>query len=142
MLISIVVPVYNEEDNINVFYNAVNHTMSILNYDYEVIFVDDGSRDKSAYILNDLTKFPIITLLTQLYIYHVNSLPFFEKNVNTFYHFLSFSFKNSKSVQKKSRKELILLSEFFSHPHISSLKSLSNKMSKHPLYLRYVLIIF
>ncbi|OFR29322.1 hypothetical protein DW820_01465 [Streptococcus parasanguinis] len=64
------------------------------------------------------------------------------KNVNTFYQFLSFSFKNSKSVQKKSRKELILLKEFFSHPHISSLKILSNKVSKHLFYLRYVLIIF
>jgi len=64
-----------------------------------------------------------------------------SKNVNTFYHFLSFSFKKSKSVQKKSRKELILLKEFFSHPHKFSLKILSNKVSKHPLYSQYGLII-
>lgn len=55
-LISIVVPVYNEEDNIEVFYNAVKKAMSALEYDYEIIFVDDGSRDKSAYLLNDLTE--------------------------------------------------------------------------------------
>jgi len=64
-----------------------------------------------------------------------------SKNVNNFYHFLSLSFKKSKSVQKKSRKELILLKEFLSHPHKSSLKILSNKVSKHPLYLLYSLII-
>lgn len=51
MLLSIVVPVYNEEENIANFYKAVTDVMSGLTYDYELIFVDDGSSDSSAMIL-------------------------------------------------------------------------------------------
>ena len=51
MLISIVVPVFNEEDNIQNFYHAVTEVMAQVSYDYELIFVDDGSRDASADIL-------------------------------------------------------------------------------------------
>ena len=48
MLISIVVPVYNEEENIRTFYDAVTEVMSGLEYDHELIYVDDGSSDSSA----------------------------------------------------------------------------------------------
>ncbi len=50
-LVSIVVPVYNEEANIEYFYNAVKNVMSSLPYDYEIVFVDDGSKDTSREIL-------------------------------------------------------------------------------------------
>lgn len=53
-LISIVVPVYNEEDNIKHFYEAVCETMGKLDYDFELIFVDDGSKDRSREILHEL----------------------------------------------------------------------------------------
>ena len=43
MLVSIVVPVYNEEENIAIFYNAVTKVMTGLPYEYELIYVDDGS---------------------------------------------------------------------------------------------------
>lgn len=56
MLLSIVVPVYNEEDNIKVFYDAVVTEMNALAYDYEVIFVDDGSSDSSSLLLRDLAR--------------------------------------------------------------------------------------
>ena len=52
--ISIVVPVYNEEDNIRHFYEAVVDTMKPLNYDFELVFVDDGSKDSSREILHEL----------------------------------------------------------------------------------------
>ena len=55
-LVSIVVPVYNEEDNIEVFYDAIKETFRELPYGYELIFVDDGSKDKSAYLISELTK--------------------------------------------------------------------------------------
>ncbi|MDU2068933.1 MAG: glycosyltransferase, partial [Veillonella sp.] len=42
MLVSIVVPVYNEEENIAIFYNAVTKVMTGLPYEYELIYVDDG----------------------------------------------------------------------------------------------------
>jgi len=65
-----------------------------------------------------------------------------SKNVNNFLSFSVTFFQKFQKSTKKERKELILLKEFLSHPHKFSLKILSNKVSKHPLYLRYVLIIF
>jgi len=53
-LLSIVVPVYNEEDNIEHFYEAVCRVMAGLQYDWELIFVDDGSMDSSWSILERL----------------------------------------------------------------------------------------
>lgn len=45
-LISIIVPIYNEEQNIPVFFNALNvELIKIQNYDFEIIFVNDGSAD-------------------------------------------------------------------------------------------------
>lgn len=53
MLISIVVPVYNEEDNIPVFYGEVLSTLSQTPYDWEIIFINDGSRDRSVAVINE-----------------------------------------------------------------------------------------
>ena len=55
-LVSIVVPVYNEEENIRHFYGAVCENMARLDYDFELIFVDDGSKDRSRAILRELEK--------------------------------------------------------------------------------------
>ena len=52
--ISIVVPVYNEEENIEHFCAEVGEVMKTLPYAYEIIFVDDGSVDKSREILSRL----------------------------------------------------------------------------------------
>jgi dolichol-phosphate mannosyltransferase len=54
--ISIVVPVYNEEDNIEHFYKAVCDTMQGVAYGFELIFVDDGSKDRSREILRRLEQ--------------------------------------------------------------------------------------
>lgn len=56
MLISIVVPVFNEEENIDNFYREVVKNMQDLDYDFEVIFVDDGSRDATPLILDRLAN--------------------------------------------------------------------------------------
>ncbi|GBD90795.1 undecaprenyl-phosphate 4-deoxy-4-formamido-L-arabinose transferase [bacterium BMS3Abin04] len=45
MDLSIVIPFYNEEDSIRPLYNAVTKAMAKLDYSYELIIVDDGSRD-------------------------------------------------------------------------------------------------
>lgn len=45
--ISIVVPVFNEEGNINPLFSAIEGVMHKLNKKYEIIFVDDGSTDKT-----------------------------------------------------------------------------------------------
>ncbi len=47
-LISIVVPVFNEELNIRPFYDELVLCIDELNVDFEIIFVDDGSTDRSV----------------------------------------------------------------------------------------------
>ena len=45
MRLSLVVPCYNEADNIIPFQEAVIHAFEGCGYDYEIVFVDDGSKD-------------------------------------------------------------------------------------------------
>jgi len=54
--ISIVVPVYNEEDNIVHFYEAICQVMGGQPYDFELIFVDDGSRDNTRICIDMLEQ--------------------------------------------------------------------------------------
>ena len=44
-LLSAVVPCYNEAENVEAFQNAVIQTFDGCGYDYEIVFVDDGSKD-------------------------------------------------------------------------------------------------
>lgn len=53
---SIVVPVYNEQEAIPLFYKAVVPVMDKLNEPYELIFVNDGSRDNTLLVLKDLAS--------------------------------------------------------------------------------------
>lgn len=54
--ISIVVPVYNEEANIEHFYEELVNVMKPLPYRFELIYVDDGSTDASVCILDRLSR--------------------------------------------------------------------------------------
>ena len=51
---SIIVPTYNEEKSLQLFYDAVTPNMQKLNEEYELIFVNDGSRDETKTILDRL----------------------------------------------------------------------------------------
>jgi len=53
-LISVIIPLYNEEESISELADSVKNAFSKLNYDYEIIFVDDGSTDKSYEIIKDI----------------------------------------------------------------------------------------
>lgn len=55
-MISIVTPVYNEEENVEFFHDSVIHVMKQLNMDYELIYVNDGSRDRTEQIINALAE--------------------------------------------------------------------------------------
>lgn len=52
--ISIVLPVYNEEGNLEIIYNQIRQACNQSSVDYEVIFVDDGSNDHSLEIMKNL----------------------------------------------------------------------------------------
>ncbi|MHC4455890.1 MAG: glycosyltransferase family 2 protein [Planctomycetota bacterium] len=53
--VSVVVPLFNEKDNIGPLYDQIKESLSD-NYSYEIIFVDDGSNDNSFTILSQLQK--------------------------------------------------------------------------------------
>ena len=54
ILCSVVVPMYNEEEVIPVTYQRLTDVMEKANVNYEIIFVNDGSRDKTAELLNEI----------------------------------------------------------------------------------------
>lgn len=53
---SVIVPIYNEEEVIDHSYKELKTTMDKTNEEYEIIFVNDGSKDKSLEILKNLCK--------------------------------------------------------------------------------------
>lgn len=53
---SIIVPVYNEEQNLEELYRRLSKVMNDLNETYEILFVNDGSTDGSMSIIEFLTK--------------------------------------------------------------------------------------
>ena len=56
MDISVIVPLYNEEESIPELYAWIERVMKAHDYTFEVIFVNDGSTDSSWQIIEDLHK--------------------------------------------------------------------------------------
>lgn len=54
MKISLIVPVFNEEDTIPIFYNTVRGHEELKKYDVEIVFINDGSKDATESIINAL----------------------------------------------------------------------------------------
>jgi glycosyltransferase involved in cell wall biosynthesis len=54
MDLSLIVPVYNEEENLPLLFQAVQETMKSLTLEWEIILVDDGSKDGSQQVLEQL----------------------------------------------------------------------------------------
>ncbi|WP_457601246.1 glycosyltransferase family 2 protein [Hydrogenivirga sp.] len=55
-MISVVIPAFNEEENIPVLYGKLKEVLDSLGEEYEVIFVDDGSYDRTPEILRELAE--------------------------------------------------------------------------------------
>jgi glycosyltransferase involved in cell wall biosynthesis len=55
MLCSVVIPVYNEKDNILTLYQRLIKSLSSIPIRYEIIFVNDGSTDKSLEKIKELS---------------------------------------------------------------------------------------
>ncbi len=56
MKVSIIVPVYNEEENIGLLYKAVEKSVKTMGIPWELILVDDGSQDNSLEKIKDIVK--------------------------------------------------------------------------------------
>lgn len=53
-MISIVTPVYNEDGNVVYFHDEVTKVMQTLDMDYEIIYVNDGSKDRTDELIHQL----------------------------------------------------------------------------------------
>ena len=51
--IAVIIPCYNEEDNVKAVYDRLTEVLNSTNYQYDLIFIDDGSKDNT---LNELLK--------------------------------------------------------------------------------------
>jgi glycosyltransferase involved in cell wall biosynthesis len=65
-MLSIVIPIYNEEENLPTLHKRLVAASPLWEEDYEVILVDDGSADNSAALMKEIaekdSKFKIVTL--------------------------------------------------------------------------------
>lgn len=55
MNISVVIPLFNEEESLPELHDWIKRVMDANNYSYEIVFVDDGSKDKSWQVIESLS---------------------------------------------------------------------------------------
>ncbi|MBF1426436.1 glycosyltransferase family 2 protein [Hoylesella nanceiensis] len=56
MNISVVIPLYNEEESLPELYEWIERVMKSNNFSFEVIFINDGSRDNSWKVIEELAQ--------------------------------------------------------------------------------------
>jgi len=62
--LSLVVPVYNEEESIDAFINAIDNELAPLKDQLEIVFVNDGSRDRTREVVEQaIARDPRVTLV-------------------------------------------------------------------------------
>jgi len=54
--LSVVVPLYNEEESLRPLYRAITNAVAPLGLPYEIVFVDDGSRDATVQIADEIAR--------------------------------------------------------------------------------------
>lgn len=54
MTLSVVIPLYNEEENVRLLHESLRNALDPLNQEYELLFVDDGSTDRTLPILEEI----------------------------------------------------------------------------------------
>jgi glycosyltransferase involved in cell wall biosynthesis len=54
MTLSVVIPVYNEEESIRLLYEKLKAALDLLQKEYEILFIDDGSTDGTLSILEEI----------------------------------------------------------------------------------------
>lgn len=53
-MISLIVPCYNEQESLPIFYEEVTKVVEKMNTEYELVLVNDGSRDKTLEVMREL----------------------------------------------------------------------------------------
>ena len=53
---SIIIPIFNEEDNIQLLHDRLHTVVSSLSLSFEFIFINDGSKDKSIHLIKELAS--------------------------------------------------------------------------------------
>lgn len=53
-LISLIVPVHNEQGNLEWFHDQLTNAINVLDHDFEIIYVNDGSRDDSLRLIKSI----------------------------------------------------------------------------------------
>ena len=78
--IAIVIPVYNEKENLTTLMHRLISVMQSWGRSYEIIFIDDGSTDNSLEILKELAQKPVVKIveLTRNYGQHAAILAGFS----------------------------------------------------------------
>jgi len=56
MLLSLIVPVYNEEKNLSLFFERSHKVLESLLIPFEIIFINDGSKDESLALIKSFSK--------------------------------------------------------------------------------------
>ena len=56
MTVSMVIPLFNEEDNVETLHERLTHVFTRLGVEYEVIYVDDGSTDRTLPLLEEIQQ--------------------------------------------------------------------------------------
>ena len=57
MKISIIIPVYFNEGSLKkLYYDIKGKVLDVINYEYEIVMVNDGSKDNSYLIMQELAK--------------------------------------------------------------------------------------
>jgi len=79
-MISLVIPVYNEEKNLSMLMERIRPVMAAMDRPYEIVLIDDGSRDRSLEILMEFAKSPAVRVveLTRNYGQHAAILAGFS----------------------------------------------------------------
>jgi len=54
MTLSVIIPLYNEEENVQILYEKLKESLPPLVKEYEILFVDDGSSDRTLSILEEI----------------------------------------------------------------------------------------
>lgn len=66
MLVSVIIPVYNAQETLKISIDSVVNSIVKVSSDYEIICVDDGSKDNSIDILSEMAiKNPLIKIIQQ-----------------------------------------------------------------------------